>query len=69
MQYKQLSAFVATMQLLVNYSRTKEKRRTLVMYCGTIKTDDLSETERKVATVFHESPAGIDSEKRLSNTK
>ena len=52
---------------LLTYKR--EAKNAIVMYCGTIKTEDLSETERKVATVFHESPAGINSEKRLSHTK
>ena len=52
---------------LLTYKR--EAKNAIVMYCGTIKTEDLSETEWKVATVCHESPAGIDSEKRLSNTK
>jgi len=28
-EYEQLSAFMATMQLLANYSHTKENRRTL----------------------------------------
>ena len=40
---------------LLTYKR--EAKNAIVMYCGTIKTEDLSETEQKVATVCHESPA------------
>ena len=45
MEYEQLTAFVATMQLLVNYSHSKQNERTLKAHTVAVKTDDLSDIE------------------------
>ena len=48
MEYEHL-AFVATMQLLVNYACKREVKNAVGTYCGN-KTGNSLNTERKVAT-------------------
>ena len=44
MEYEQLAEFVATMQVLVNYSHAKEYRGMSQTHTVAVKTYDLSDT-------------------------
>ena len=50
MENEQLAAFVVTMQLLANYLCAKENIRLLYVHIVTVKTDNISDTERKAVT-------------------
>ena len=49
---EQFAAFAATTQLLAKYSCRKENQRMLYACTVVVKTDSLSDTERKVVTRF-----------------
>ena len=67
MEYEQLAEFVATMQVLVNYSHViRVPRNVTDTYCGSKDILSSYQTLRKLSRFSHKSPAGIKEEDVLS---